>query len=348
MILLTLKEQPSVPLEAETLSPDVMATLSHDEARALPVYLGKRRLRVDDFFDVEGAGSDELEIRGAAGKVKWIGRGMTRGHIRVVGDAGMHLGAYMKGGAIEVSGNASDWVGAEMSGGLIRIRGNAGGQVGAAYRGSSSGMRDGMILIGGSAGMEVGMRMKRGVIAVGGAVRDFAGLQMKGGTIFLLGGAEIRTGAWMLRGTHRLPRPDSAAAHLLLRLHLQPNVPAVLRQALARPRHLPALRFPRRLLPAFHRRRRNPRQGRNPRLATQSALGAGLLTECARRRSPDLAETRDHALGAGLLTSPKRATEGLHPPRGGDLRSSVWAGSETRAQRVKVSQAGKPDLRSVV
>ena len=201
MILLTLKEQPSVPLEAETLSPDVMATLSHDEARALPVYLGKRRLRVDDFFDVEGAGSDELEIRGAAGKVKWIGRGMTRGHIRVVGDAGMHLGAYMKGGAIEVSGNASDWVGAEMSGGLIRIRGNAGGQVGAAYRGSSSGMRDGMILIGGSAGMEVGMRMKRGVIAVGGAVRDFAGLQMKGGTIFLLGGAEIRTGAWMLRGT---------------------------------------------------------------------------------------------------------------------------------------------------
>ncbi len=32
-------------------------------------------------------------------------------------------------------------------------------------------------------------------------VRDFAGLQMKGGTIFLLGGAEIRTGAWMIRGT---------------------------------------------------------------------------------------------------------------------------------------------------
>src|SRR5439155_5364200 len=32
-------------------------------------------------------------------------------------------------------------------------------------------------------------------------VRDFAGLQMKGGTIFLLGGAEIRTGAWMVRGT---------------------------------------------------------------------------------------------------------------------------------------------------
>jgi formylmethanofuran dehydrogenase subunit C len=201
MIVLNLKEQPAVPLEAEVLSPDVMASLDQDAIRALPVYLGKRQLRVDDFFDVEGEASDQLEIRGPAAKVKWIGRGMTRGRIAIVGDAGMHLGAYMKGGAIEVSGNASDWVGAEMSGGLIHIHGNAGGQVGAAYRGSLSGMRDGTILIDGSAGMEVGMRMKRGVITVGGAVRDFAGLQMKGGTIVLLGGAELRTGAWMARGT---------------------------------------------------------------------------------------------------------------------------------------------------
>ena len=126
---------------------------------------------------------------------------MTRGRILIQGNAGMHLGAYMKGGAIEVTGNASDWVGAEMSDGLIRIRGNAGGQVGAAYRGSTSGMQDGTILIDGSAGLEVGMRMKRGIIAVRGPVRDFAGLQMKGGTIFLMAGAEIRTGAWMVRGT---------------------------------------------------------------------------------------------------------------------------------------------------
>jgi formylmethanofuran dehydrogenase subunit C len=201
MITLTLKEQPSVPLEAEDLSPDVVASLASDAIRALPVHLGKRQLRVADFFDVEGEASDEMEIRGDAAKVKWIGRGMTRGRITVTGDAGMHLGAYMKGGVIEVSGNAGDWLGAEMSGGLIRIRGNAGGQVGAAYRGSLSGMRDGTILIGGGAGLEVGMRMKRGTIAVDGPVRDFAGLEMKGGTIVLRGGAELRTGAWMTRGT---------------------------------------------------------------------------------------------------------------------------------------------------
>ncbi len=71
--------EPTVPLEAEALSPDVMPTLSHDAVRALPVLLGKRQCRLDDFFEVEGEASDELEIRGDVGKVKWIGRGMTPG-----------------------------------------------------------------------------------------------------------------------------------------------------------------------------------------------------------------------------------------------------------------------------
>lgn len=200
-ITLTLREAPSVPLETEVLSPDVLAPLPPDEVRALPIFLGKRQYRLDDFFTVEGEGGDDIVIRGDTGRVKWIGRGMTRGRISVAGNAGMHLGAYMKGGTIEVGGDASDWVGAEMRGGLIHIRGHAGGQIGAAYRGSLSGMNGGTIFIEGSAGLEVGMRMRRGTIAVRGPVRDFAGLQMKGGTLILMGGAEIRTGAWMVRGT---------------------------------------------------------------------------------------------------------------------------------------------------
>jgi formylmethanofuran dehydrogenase subunit C len=200
-IILTLKEQPSVPLEAESISPDVFAPMTGDTIRALPVHLGKRQCRLDQFFDVDGDPSDEIELRGDLAKVKWIGHGMTRGRITIKGNAGMHLGSQMKGGVIEVSGNASDWIGAEMTNGLIRVAGNAGGQVGAAYRGSLAGMKGGTILIGGTAGLEVGMRMKRGIISVGGIARDFAGLQMKGGTIFLCSGAEIRTGAWMFRGT---------------------------------------------------------------------------------------------------------------------------------------------------
>lgn len=201
MLTFTLKEVLTVPLEAEALSPDVLGTLTLDAVRALPVLLGKRQHRLDTFFAVEGEGGEDIEIRGDVAKVKWIGRGMTRGRVRVVGNVGMHLGAYMIGGSIEVTGNATDWVGGEMSGGTIHVRGNAGSQLGCAYRGSMSGMSGGTILVEGSAGIELGMRMKRGLIAVRGPVRDFAGLQMKGGTIVLMSGAEQRTGAWMTRGT---------------------------------------------------------------------------------------------------------------------------------------------------
>jgi formylmethanofuran dehydrogenase subunit C len=201
MLTLTLKEPPPVPLEADVLSPDTIAPLTIDEVRALPVQLGKRQRRLDDFFTVDGEPGDAIEIHGDVGRVKWIGRAMTRGVLRIRGNAGMHLGSAMTGGSIEVWGDAGDWLGAEMSGGMIHVRGNAGGQVGAAYRGAMTGMRDGIILVDGSAGLEVGMRMKRGTIVIGGPVRDFAGLQMKGGTIVLRQGAELRTGAWMIRGT---------------------------------------------------------------------------------------------------------------------------------------------------
>jgi formylmethanofuran dehydrogenase subunit C len=200
-ITLRLKQEPTVTLEAEVITPDQMAGLSHHEICASVVYHGKRQRRLDEFFEVEGERSEHLVLHGNLARVRHLGRAMTRGTLTVHGDVGMHLGAQMKGGQIEAFGNAGDWVGAEMIGGEIRIHGSAGQQVGAAYRGSLAGMRGGLILIDGSAGIEVGMRMRRGTIVVGGPVRDFAGLQMKGGTIILRQGAEIRTGAWMQRGT---------------------------------------------------------------------------------------------------------------------------------------------------
>lgn len=224
MITLTLKEIPSVPLETEFISPDVLEPLDHAAIRALPVFLGKRQLTLGDFFEVEGERSDRIVVRGDAGRVKWIGKGMSRGRIEIEGHAGMHLGALMKGGEIHVSGNVSDWAGAEMAGGLIHVRGSAGGQIGAAYRGSTTGMREGTIIIGGTAGLEVGMRMKRGIIAIGGRVRDFAGLQMKGGTLVLGSGAEIRAGAWMTRGTIISLEPLRLLPTFLFACRYQPPV----------------------------------------------------------------------------------------------------------------------------
>jgi formylmethanofuran dehydrogenase subunit C len=196
-----LKRPPTVPLEAEVISPDKLCELSNAEIRSLIVYHGKRQLPLGEFFDVEGERSDDLVIHGNLNKVRWVGRAMSKGTVSVHGPVGMHLGAYMTGGQIEVHGHASDWIGAEMTGGFIHVHGNAGGQVGAGYRGSLAGMKNGTIIIDGSAGLEVGMRMRRGTIVIGGPARDFTGLQMKGGTIVLLSGAENRTGAWMNRGT---------------------------------------------------------------------------------------------------------------------------------------------------
>jgi len=200
-ITLHLKRQPTVPLEAEVLSPDALCGLSNAEIRSLIVYHGKRQLPLGEFFDVEGERSEDIVLHGALNKVRWIGRAMSKGTVTVHGPVGMHLGAYMTGGRIEIHGHASDWIGAEMKNGFIHVHGNVGGQVGAAYRGSLAGMKNGTILIDGSAGLEVGMRMRRGTIVIGGPARDFTGLQMKGCTIVLLSGAEIRTGAWMMRGT---------------------------------------------------------------------------------------------------------------------------------------------------
>lgn len=200
-IKLTLKQAPTVVLEAEVITPDHFVERSHEEICASIVYHGKRQKRLDDFFTVEGERSDSIEIHGNLHRVRQLGRGMSRGQLKVHGNAGMHLGAHMTGGSIEVFGNAGDWLGGEMVQGQIHVHGDAGQQVGAAYRGSMQGMRGGTIVVEGNAGIEVGMRMRRGTIIIGGSARDFAGLQMKGGTIILCGGAEIRTGAWMQRGT---------------------------------------------------------------------------------------------------------------------------------------------------
>jgi len=200
-VILRVKEAPTgVPLEAESITPDLFAERSREEIEALPVALGNQARRLGDFFQVEGERSDEIEIDGAIGRVKWVGSGMTLGRIVVRGDVGMHVGAYMRGGEIIVEGNAADFLGVEMEGGLIRVTGNAGHRAGSAYRGSKFGMRGGIILIEGNVGHEVGAYMRRGLIVIRGNAEDFLGARMAAGTICLFGQAGLRTGGGMQKG----------------------------------------------------------------------------------------------------------------------------------------------------
>ncbi|KKM08943.1 hypothetical protein SY88_21005 [Clostridiales bacterium PH28_bin88] len=200
-IELVLKEEPAVPLEAEVISPGVLAGKSRAEIGRLPVYLGRQQASLEDFFEITGEGGTEVYVRGNLSMVKHMGRGMSAGRLHIAGDAGMHLGAGMSGGAIVVDGDAGDWLGAEMRGGSIRVRGRAGHLVGAAYRGNDTGMNGGLIVIEGGAGDMVGEHMRRGVIVVYREAGDFAGAMMRGGTLVLAGPAGEAPGAGMRRGS---------------------------------------------------------------------------------------------------------------------------------------------------
>jgi formylmethanofuran dehydrogenase subunit C len=201
MTIVTIISQPQAPLEAESITPDNFQSKPAAEIAKLPATHGNERVRIGDFFEVDGDGSSEIVINGDLSRVKNIGAGMTVGNIQVNGDAGMHLGAAMRGGEINVSGNVGDWAGAEMAGGKMHITGNAGHGLGGAYRGSRHGMNRGLIVVDGNAGNEVGAAMRRGLIVVKGNVGDFAGAFMIAGSIVVFGNLGIRAGVGLLRGS---------------------------------------------------------------------------------------------------------------------------------------------------
>lgn len=202
-LTLTLIQPSAIPLEVDAVQLETVRTQSPDDVKRTLIQRGNQQVPLGEFFDVKGSAADDEELiwEGDCSKVKLIGTHWKRGRIRVVGNAGMHLGAEMTGGEILVEGNAADWVGAEMHGGRIRVLGNAGHLVGAVYRGGRRGMTGGEILIHGSAGNEIGHTMRRGLIAIGGGAGDAVGFNMIAGSIFIFGENGIRPGAGMRRGT---------------------------------------------------------------------------------------------------------------------------------------------------
>ncbi len=199
-LFLELKEKPTIPIEAENISTDIVAGKQMQEVRELPIYIGNTKKCLVDFFDLEGevaaqTADQAIFVEGDLSKVKYIGAKMTAGKVVINGDVGMHLGSQMTGGEIQVNGSTADWAGVEMKGGLLRISGNAGNHLGSVYRGSAEGMTGGCIIVDGDAGQETGSFLRRGMIVVRGNAGPFAGVHMNGGEIFVFGRAAKRLGA---------------------------------------------------------------------------------------------------------------------------------------------------------
>jgi formylmethanofuran dehydrogenase subunit C len=201
VVTLRRKETSSIPIEADSIRPDLFVGQTQAEIEALPAFFGRRQTTLGDLFDVEGADSEQIVVEGDLRHVKRIGQRMSRGRITIRGDVGMHVGAQMSGGEIAIHGNVDAWAGAHMSGGVIRVHGNAGPMLGAAYAGETRGMRGGVILVEGDAGVRAGERMRRGLIVITGDVGEFAGARMIAGSLIVFGTLGPRAGTGMKRGT---------------------------------------------------------------------------------------------------------------------------------------------------
>jgi formylmethanofuran dehydrogenase subunit C len=198
---LRLKESTTIPIEADSITPDNFIDRSQAEIEKLPVFYGRRQVALGDLFTVEAGDSLHVVLEGDLGHVKRIGQRMSQGRISIYGDVGPHLGSEMSGGEIVVHGGVGAWAGAQMSNGRIWVHGDAGPMLGAAYTGEKLGMRGGIIVVDGNAGSRAAERMRRGLIVVQGNVGEFAGARMIAGSLFAFGRLGARPGAGMKRGT---------------------------------------------------------------------------------------------------------------------------------------------------
>ena len=186
-VTLTLRAPLEESIEADCIAPNAFASLGQSEVGALPVWVGRTRRMLADYFHVKGGRSASVRVIGDVRRAHGIAAGMSDGNLVVEGEVGSRFGTGMTGGRIEVLGSAGDDAGLGMSGGSLRIRRNGGDRVGAAVPGASRGMTGGEIVVDGSVGADAGARMRRGLRFVGGNAGNHAARAMIAGTVIVIG-----------------------------------------------------------------------------------------------------------------------------------------------------------------
>jgi formylmethanofuran dehydrogenase subunit C len=202
---LRLKKKIQNPLHLDKISPDEFMNKKISSINDIEAWEGNKKVKLNSIFNIKKDLRDKteevtIEIFGNLANARRIGYKMTKGKLRIKGEAGMYLGESMTGGEIIVEGNTGSWLGSEMIGGTIKVSGNVGDVIGAASRGNTQGMTGGKIIINGNAGSDVGAWMQSGTIKICGNSKMFPGLHMKGGTIYIGGNCQGRIGAHMLGG----------------------------------------------------------------------------------------------------------------------------------------------------
>lgn len=197
----TLKLRPDQRVDMSPLVTDKLQGMELSEIAAIELQSGKRKLRVDELFNISGFDTQNIIIKNSFNKLDFIGKELANGTIKVEGDAGAYLGLGMMSGEIKVSGNAGLYAACEMKNGFMEIKGNAGDFLGAALPGNKMGMKGGTVLVKGNVGERAGDHMRRGNILIEGNAGDYCGSRMTAGTIAVMGNTGRYLGYAMRRGT---------------------------------------------------------------------------------------------------------------------------------------------------
>lgn len=203
-VVLSLRNEPPLPVDFSAVQPAALSALPPREVDAFRVPCGNEQVALGEWFRArvkDDNARDSLRLEGDLRAVHCVGAGMTGGAIHVAGSIGRHLGEAMRGGTINVEGDAGDWAAAALRGGTISIRGGAGDFLAASLTGEKRGMTGGAVLVHGDAGREAGRRMRRGLVAIGGAAGELAGCNMLAGTLVVWGECGANVGSGMRRGT---------------------------------------------------------------------------------------------------------------------------------------------------
>jgi formylmethanofuran dehydrogenase subunit C len=208
----TLKRETDQRVDMSPLVCQKLAEMPLADVAALTLQNGKRKVRVDELFDITGSDARNIVIKNSFGKLDFIGKELDGGRITVEGDAGAYLALGMKSGEIAVSGNTGIYAACEMKKGFLTINGDAGDFLGAALPGNKMGMKGGTVLVKGNVGERAGDHMRRGNILIEGNAGDYCGSRMAAGTIAVMGQTGKYLGYAMRRGTLLLwNQPQSSA-----------------------------------------------------------------------------------------------------------------------------------------
>jgi formylmethanofuran dehydrogenase subunit C len=195
---LTLKQAPVLRIDARSLLPAALASLSVADVEKLTLPHGRDHVAVGELFVVKATDGDTLTLAGDLSRFDRIGWCLADGSIEVRGAVGAYAGGGMAGGRLVVHGDAGDMTACAMRGGWLEVMGHTGDMAASALPGDMDGMRGGSLVVRGNAGARLADRMRRGSVVVFGDAGPLMASRMVAGTL-ALGGSCGANPAWGMR-----------------------------------------------------------------------------------------------------------------------------------------------------